>query len=478
MIVIALCIVFLLGFSCINKIAGHLPALAKIGLAFLVGIGIETIFMFIFDLIGIRFTGMRLIAVSIVCIGLINFKAIMNIIKHRATINIRIPQQFFKTYFKNINLTWLFFIIITGFLIYASMSKSLYWPTSAYDNVAGYDLMGKVIGIEGRIRNSLFEINKAPILGSHNRLVYPPLTAGAFAFCYLFKMSTSKLMTSLLLLFFAVAFYGLLRVITNRTTAIIALFFTIITPEFYAFSSLSTTNIPFAIYASLGMICLLIWQHTGRRSDLYLAAILIALSSWTRSEGIVFDFTVFLFLLFHSIKKKSWKDFIPISAILFSTFIVWNIFVRLSFKADSIVFIMHPFWDSAKFSAIATWVKNLMTSTGLYGITFYAFFVLIGLNLIYAIFKRTFKEGYDWSFLAVLLTTLFLYTFLYYQMDNSKMDPLDLMMSASYKRGLFAFIPAIWVYIFTSRIVNTTFGYLNRYINLGEAQSSLMSKSN
>ena len=81
MIVIALCIVFLLGFSCINKIAGHLPALAKIGLAFLVGIGIETIFMFIFDLIGIRFTGMRLIAASIVCIGLINFKAIMNIIR-------------------------------------------------------------------------------------------------------------------------------------------------------------------------------------------------------------------------------------------------------------------------------------------------------------------------------------------------------------------------------------------------------------
>jgi len=452
MIILGLILVFLLGLSIINFISNKFSIIEKIGLSFLIGIGIETIFMVVLDIFKIRFTGTLLLLISAFFILILNIKVIKNsedIISKIKKISIG------KINYKKINLIWLFFFILICILIYASVSKSLYWPTNAYDNVAGYDLMGKVMAAEGKINNSLFEINNSPILGSSKRIIYPPLVSGGFAFAYLFGLETSKLMTSLFFVFFVFSFYSLLLKYSNKTNAIIMTFFTIITPEFFAFTSLSTTNIPFACYSSLGFISFYIWFDKKDIKYLFLSSILIALSSWVRSEGIVFVFIFSLILLYNLIKNKKWKYFLIFSIIGYSLFIVWNLYLKLNFVVEQSVFFPYPFWDYNKIHSIFIWMKNLYFSTNYYGIAFYVFFIFIILN-----FKNVIKEK-DWKYLFMFFLVLIFYTFLFYQMDNSKMDSLNSMMRNSYRRGLFAFIPLLWFYISTNKFTTFIFKKLN-----------------
>jgi Dolichyl-phosphate-mannose-protein mannosyltransferase len=451
MIYFALILAGLLGLSVINLISRDFHILEKIGFSFLVGIGIETVFMFVLDVMGIRFTGGLLLLISIVCIAVLNYKLIL---AYKSTfekiwnLNFKIPGLNPQT----LSLVWILFLVLTVIVTYGSFAKSLFWPTSAYDNVAGFDLMGKVMASEGKIHNSLFEINGTPIDGSARRLIYPPLVSGSFAYAYLFGLHTSKIMTSLIFVFFVIAFYSALRRYANRTNSMVFTFFTVVTPEMFAFSSLSTTNVPFAIYSSLGLVYLYFWVDKREVKDLLMASVMIGLSGWARSEGIICVGVGSLAVLYTSVRSRNWKHFIVYNVIALAAFLSWNIYVKLKFNIDQSVFVPHPFWDYEKLSAIVGWVKNLITDTNLYGISFYVFVIMILVNA-----KNLYERDQSLNFLILILAAFLLYTFLYYQMDNTKMNSLDVMMKTSYRRGLFFFIPLIWFFVSTNKVVRTFF---------------------
>lgn len=450
MIILGIILVLFLGLSVINCISKKFSILEKIGLAFLIGIGFETIFMFICDILNMKFNVIILCIISIFFIIILNINNIKNfkiLVKKLK----KFKPQFSKINYKKTNLVWLFFFILICILLYGSAAKSLYWPTFAYDNVAGYDLMGKVMATEGKVNNSLFEINDTPILGSARRCIYPPLVSGSFAFAYLCNLPTSKLISTLFLIFFVISFYASLRLFANKTNSIIITFFTVITPEMFAFSSLSTTNIPTAIYGALSIIYLYVWLNRRKQRYLLIASLLMGFNIWTRSDAVVFNMAGFIVLLFDALKNRNWKELLIYSVIAFLPFIAWNLYIKFNINVDQNVFINKPFWDSNKFNSILTWVKNLVTNTNLYGISFYVFFVSIIINI-----KNIFKEK-----TSILLILFFIswgiYTLLFYQMDNAKMDSLDSMMKASYRRGLFAFIPIMWFYISTNKVINSLF---------------------
>jgi len=456
MIYLALILAGLLGLSVINLISRNLSVLEKIGLSFLIGIGVETVVMFILDVVGIRFTGSVILLISVACIAALNHKLIVSYksaFEKIWNLNFKLP----KIELRKLSLIWILFFILIVIVTYGSVAKSLYWPTSAYDNVAGYDLMGKVMASEGKINNSLFEINHTPIDGSARRVIYPPLVSGSFAFAYLFGMQTSKIVTSLIFVFFIIAFYSALRRYANKTNSMVFTFLMIVTPEMFAFSSLSTTNVPFAIYASLGLIYLYFWIDKNEVKDLLMASILIAFCGWTRSEGIIFILLGSLAVLYTSIKNKNWKHFIIYNVIGFSTFLSWNIYIRLNFNIEQNVFVPYPFWDYEKITAILNWVKNLVTDANLYGISFYVMIIMIIING-----RNLYQKDKTLSLLILISAAFVLYTFLYYQMDNTKMNSLDVMMKTSYRRGLFFCIPLIWFFASTNKIVNSFF---NRHLN-------------
>jgi hypothetical protein len=448
MIIIALFIVFLLGLSIINTISKEFTTLEKIGASFLIGIGAETIFMFILDVLGIRFTGSLLIVMSIICIILMNFKNIIHYKEWISSKKLSLP----KIGIKDVDLTWVFFFVLTCYLVYASVAKSLYWPTYAYDNVAGYDLMGKVMAEEGKISNSLFNNDGKPINGLSNRVKYPPLVAGSFAFAYLFNLEMSKIMTSLFFIFYAILFYATLRQCTTKKSSIIFTFFAIISPEFFAFTSLSTTNIPTAIYATFGMIYLFFWVDKRDIKYLLISAIFMGLITWSRNDSVTFSIVGVFILIYYSIKNKTLKELIIFISIAFIPFVSWTLYGKFKIDISQNVFFDRIDLDYSRAIFILDWIKNLILNTSLYGITFYAFAIAIVLNI-----NKIFNDNAT-KLLVIILLSWILYSAVYYQLDPVKMgSSLDKIMQASYKRGLFAFIPVIWFYVAVNQLMTRLF---------------------
>ena len=450
MIVFGLITAFFLGLSVIHFISRDFSILEKIGFSYIIGIGLETLFMFILDVMNIRFTGIILIFVSLICILALNYQNIKNIMGKISHFDFKLP----KVNIKKIKLVWLFFFVLTCFLLYGSVSKCLYWPTSAYDNVTSFDLMGKVMGIEGKIYNSLFEVDGVAVRSVGAGAVYPPLVAGNFAFAYCFGLATSKIMSALLFVFFVIAFYSLLAKYINKTSSMIFTFFMIIAPEMFAFTSLSTSNIPFMIYAAFAIITLFIWFDKQDRKYLYISAILMFFTTWARGEGIAFFGVAFLMLLFDAIKNKNWKELLIYSSIVLLSIISWNLYLKFTIEITQNRFISHLFWDYSKFSKILTGVKNLITNTNLYGISFYLFFLVFLLNI-----KNLFQDKIH--LIVMILLSLLAYSSLFYQIDNEvQRASIESLMMSSYKRGLFTFIPLIWFYISTAKVTNFVVGRL------------------
>jgi 4-amino-4-deoxy-L-arabinose transferase-like glycosyltransferase len=273
------------------------------------------------------------------------------------------------------NISEIVLIMVIIFLVLSSVCKSLYYPTFAFDNVTGYDLMAKVMASEHRINNSLFEINNVPVIGSGKRLLYPPLVSGSFSIAYMLGLKSSKIITSLYFVCFALLFYVLVKIKLRRIYALLCLLFTIITPEFYSFTSLSTTNIPFAVFFSLGLISFSVYFTNKQFKYLILGYIMAMLSSMARSEGIVLCLIGSGIAIYESIKHKRFLYFIIPSVIMWTPFIAWNLYISSTFSVNQNIFVPHLFWDIAKIQEILKWIGALIFNTGLYGITFYAFCV-------------------------------------------------------------------------------------------------------
>ena len=454
MIFIAIVFILLLGLSIIFRLSLKLSSFEILGFSFLIGIGMITIIMFILDIIGITFSGLILFLITVVIILILNFpfKTHLQFFINAFTVK---QIQFSKT-----NLVRIFFLIAVIFLVYASVSKSLYWPTFAYDNVAGYDLMAKVMAKEGRINNSLFEINHEPISGSARRLIYPPLVAGSFSIAYLCDLDSSKIITSLFLISFIIALYGILQKFGNKTAAAVCTFFTFITPEFFAFTSLSTTNIPTAIYASLSMLSLAIWFKERDEGYFYLASIMTALTIWARSDAIVFLGAGFMILFYDGYKNKSWRHLIIFTVLSLLSFTAWSTYLKVNINIDQNVFFLYPFWDGDKFVQLSEWVYKILFNMNNYGITFYCLLVVVVINI------KNLKSDKNTILLLLLVISWIMYTFLFYQMDNTKTDSLDKMMTASYRRGLFSFIPIVWAYVAFNERILELFNRLEKDLNV------------
>ena len=142
-----------------------------------------------------------------------------------------------------------------------NFSKCIYFPTYDRDSLAGFDTIGYVIAQEHTLKGlSLFQADYMPqIHNAGSYIVYAPMVQLSYAFVYLLGAETSKLITALIYLSFLIAFYGCMKRVINKTGSAIAVFFMMITPEMFAFSSLSATNVIHAVSASLGIIYIAIW---------------------------------------------------------------------------------------------------------------------------------------------------------------------------------------------------------------------------
>lgn len=453
MLTLGILLTFVTGLFLIRYISDKFTLSETIGLAFPVGLGVQTLLMLLIDAVGIRLSAL---SVGIVSLAIIAATGALIALRVRKNPGFQIlpelsvqPGQY--------NLVWLLFVALIVYFEYMNFSKCMYFPVYDKDSIAVFDPLGFMIAREGCFGNLSFYHSSASVHGPGSHITYTPMLHLSYAYVYLFGATTSKIIPGLLFLSFLIAFYSITKRIAGRTCAAIATFCTMITPEMIAFSSLSATNVMHMIFASLGIIYIAVWLKRHERHDLYIGSVLLAINLWMRTEGVVFIGAAFCMVAIDALLRKQYRTMIPVAA-AFLPALIWTAFMKLNGLYAESIAITRPFWDGEKAGTIYRYMKLLYTNTTYYGWTFVAFIPAIVLNIIQAVRKK------DNFYLAgMILLAAFAYALVLYQIDY-KWDSMHNVLSYSAKRFLFCFVPCVWYYLFSQELVVKAGKWIDNYL--------------
>ncbi len=308
-IIFVLLIILGVGLPLILLILPRQNLMVAVGMSYPLGIGIFTLTMFMANLFGFRFSLLNefiillLLSVPLVFLTRGEIKIFfINLINTSRKSDLSLIEK--------VMLGFLAFLILTSFI------NTFYWPVHIWDSVVLYDFRAHVFAQTGFMRAALID---------NYYLNYPLLTSLAQTIVYLSGGKYSQFVHSLFYLSLGVGFYGLLREFVSRK---IGLLFTLILltvqPIFYH-SLLSLTNLSFSVYLSLGAICVYLWDRNKERGYLILSAVLIGLSTWTRSVE-PFWLGILLVIFAVSVYRKKIGSIIMFSLFFFPIREVWKVF--------------------------------------------------------------------------------------------------------------------------------------------------------
>ncbi|MDR1022733.1 MAG: hypothetical protein LBL94_05620 [Prevotellaceae bacterium] len=427
-----------------------------LGLAFLVGIGIQTFLMVCMDWIGIRLTATSVLAASLLIIAGLG----VTLYFRRAALKEWLRYVSTFTYPK-ISWLWLLALLAIAVVAVMNVTKAMYFPTFDGDSVRCFNLIGKAVAYDGTIKNcGLYTDagNYQDMRSPASTITYMPLAQLAYSYVYLLGAATSKIINALIFISFIPVLYGVMSRFSTHTLAATATFFTIITPEMLGFSSMSGVNFIHAVYASLGVMFFISWYYKKIPSLLWIAVCILMLSSWARTEGIAFIGAVGCIFLWYSIKAKQYKALALLAGCCLLPIIFWNVFLKLNDLDVARPLILKPYWDGEKADLIRREMWTLFKSRTFYGLTFVSFLIVLISN-VWAICKK-----YDHAATLILIGLAWIfYTVLIYQVDYV-WDSLENVMKYSYKRFLFSFVPLLWFYVASCHTVKWLFGKVDAFL--------------
>ncbi|MBT8221231.1 MAG: glycosyltransferase family 39 protein, partial [Bacteroidia bacterium] len=395
MIDLVLILILVLGWLLYTTFATKFDFVESLGLAHLFGLGATAFSEFLLTISGIGINYSSLLVALIM--GIIAL-AILQTIQWKKGQSCLQNLKWQNFEIGSINIIWLAGFGVLLFTLYAITAKSMFWITFATDSVTSFDLYAKAIASEGNLLNSLI----------HNRAVgygvaYPPLYSMLLAIPYIYGAETSKIIPALFFIGMIVSFYGLLKKITNPTSAMLFTLFMAITPEMLAQSAINITNGAQAAFSSIGVISLMLWLRNGQKEYFWMSALLLALNGFTRSEGIVYILPAIFVVLVWRYKDQDWKSIGSYAFITLIPFVIWQVFMRINHELmdpfSQIDLHITPNLDGEKLSEIYQLMKFNLSQRTYYGITVILFGFTLVANLWFIIKKKD-----SWSLLFITIS--------------------------------------------------------------------------
>jgi len=424
-----LLITFGIGLPLTLLIAPKHNIIGRLGLSYLLGIGIFTLLMFTTNLLGLKLTFVNNILIFlIVSLSLIFFG------KSRLKDYWRELRKSFKSYHPD--LTEKVSLGVIGYFIVSSFVNTLYWPVYIWDALTLYDFRGHLFAQTGFIKNAITTLNSGYYLD------YPLLTSLSHTIVYLSGGTNPQFIYSLFYLSLGLTFYGLLREFASKKISILFTLMLLTIPQIFNQSVVSYTNLPFMSFFSLGAIYFYVWDSKRASGYLILSAILIGLSTWTRSTepfwlgifGLVFVVAIFrrrlldiiIFSIFFFPIQQIWKYFLSqispqigtLGQVVSYTSILVNVFnferwgVVANFLYQNVIRNLGPvfilFVTAFVYILITKKIKKVFM---IYLITFTLLAMLFVGTFIFSFTFSTWSEIPDSAFrTAMVFYPLFLYT--------------------------------------------------------------------
>jgi hypothetical protein len=461
MVVLALILCYLLGLAVLLMISRRYSIAELVGYSFLIGIGLETFFLFLLDIVGIKFSQGVLIGLNVAVTGAlvgINYKKLS---EFQLSPN---PKTFLEI--RNINFPAVFIGCIIAFLFYSVTVKCLFWPPLERDTIGSFDKLARVMAIEGKLKISLYEFGLEGAGG-----VYPPLYHAAMGYVYIFGAELPKIITTLFFLSTILIFFDITRKYIGATGASFFTLIFMLTPEYFSHAALALGNLPTTAYVCAGGLCTLAWLDKRETKFFWLAGIMMGFVVWVRSDTIVFTAAALLIVGIDFLRTRDWKKTVAYGAMAIAPFILWTLYLKFkihnvpSSKFDFGIGFNQERWDMVKGYTDAYLFGGEFSASGIgavdgsqfYGVAFVLFFIVFFANIIllgYLLYQKR-----DWlkallsqvNVLLFFFVAFVLYFLLFYFIDEKvQSSPIWSLMYSSFKRGLFCFLPIAFFYSATS----------------------------
>jgi len=441
-----------------------------VGYSFLIGMLVETFFLFVLDVVGIQYSQSILVGLNMLVIA----AAIGLNYKNRHTF-----KYDFKTLdigIKNINLPAIFIFFFIVYLFYGITTKCLFWPPTEHDTIGSFDKLGRIMALEGKLKISLFQYDLQGAGG-----LYPPLYHGSFAYVYIFGAEMPKIITTLFFLSLLTTFYSAVRNFVGSTAAMLATIFLMLTPELFSHAALSLGNLPTTAYVCGAVLATITWLEKSDDKYFWLGAICMAGVIWIRSDTIVFIAAALLVLGIYFLRTRNFKQPFIYSVIAVAPFIIWNLYLKLKIGvAQAGKFDLGIGYNTERMDVVGGYVKAFLLGNvkggvdggQLYGLVFVLFFLLLAVNLVLIglsiakVYKADTKEVANTGLNTLLffLVSFALYFAVFYFINEKVQNaPIASLMESSFKRGMFFFVPLVVFYTFTNHLSTRAFNLLEGF---------------
>lgn len=291
LVIIAISLIVLFGFLLVVILIPKMNFIEKVGLSFLLGLGLFTFLMFCYSTLGIRITFVS-IYLSLSILDIILFTVCI-ILKRRLNFGI---FKFINS-IKKSSLIVKIALILLVLIGSISLLFTLYYPIYIWDALALYDFRAKVISEFGyftQIANNYFYFSQ-----------YPLFTSLSHVIIYLCGGKNPQFIYSFLYISFLFVFYGSLREFVSRNVSLLCTILLSSVPVLFEHSTFAYTNLPYVIFITLGTIYMYIWIVKQKSIGyLILAGLLTALSTWSRSAEPFWAINVLVIFVYSIFRYK------------------------------------------------------------------------------------------------------------------------------------------------------------------------------
>jgi hypothetical protein len=314
MLTIGIILCYLLGLSLLWLISRKFTVTEMVGYSFLLGIGAESVFLFLLDIVGVKYSAGVLIGINLATIAALVAANYKNLLHLKSDF----PAPDFSL--SKVNYVALFMVALMVYLFYAITVKNLFWIPTEHDSISSFDKLGRIMALEGKLRISLFDYNLEGAGG-----IYPPLYHSSFAYVYIFGAESPKIITTLFFVSLLTTFYSIVKNYVGSTAAALFTFILMVTPEMFSHAALSLGNLPTTAYVGAASLLLFTWIEKRDEKSFWLSAALMGLVIWIRSDTIVFIAAALLLMGLDFLATKDWKKIIIYGAFAVAPFIIWEL---------------------------------------------------------------------------------------------------------------------------------------------------------
>jgi hypothetical protein len=267
-----LVLVTLFGYCVMMVLQPQARFVERVSLGYLLGWGIFTFSWFLLNRVGVPYTLKS--AFLLILLSIAVPLTYLTITKARFKIGVQENAQRLRLALVQLPGWQKILVGVVCLLLVAPIIPSLYWPVKDWDSVVLYDYRAKTFAATGFMTEG--------IAGGYF-FGYPLMTSLAHTVFHVAKFPYPGIVHSLFFVALVTLAYTSLRKNVERGWALVWTVMIAMSPGLFGHAFMTYTNLAYTAYLVVGYLYLHRWFIDKNRSTLIISALLIGMSTWTRS---------------------------------------------------------------------------------------------------------------------------------------------------------------------------------------------------